>query len=59
MAEINVCTENIPKYVADALCEDLLAAVKKYLQQPGAREKLIARAKRFYEENGIKEEETA
>jgi len=59
MAEINVHTENIPQHVSDMLCESLLGAVKRYLRQPGAREKLIARAKQYYKDHGIEDPETS
>ena len=48
MAEIKINTANIPKYVADALCADLLKAIREYIRNnPGGAEELAERGRAY------------
>ncbi len=50
MAEIKVDTANIPQYISDAICSDLLKSVREYIRNnPGAAEALEQRGKALFE----------
>lgn len=56
MTKVRINTANIPKYVTDAICADLLKSIKEYIRNnPGAAEELEERGRKFFQRTAEKE----
>ena len=60
MADIQVDTANIPQYISDAICDDLLKSIKEYIRKnPGAAQALEERGRVLFQRIAAKKAQEA